>query len=48
MDWNRLNLDFFKKESFDIKNAVFLNKNNMPLEKLIDYIQKFQQEFVFL
>lgn len=47
MDWDRLNLDIMKRKSFNFQKAIYLNKENMPFEILIEYIKRFQNEFVF-
>ena len=47
MDWNRLNIDVQKKESFDFNKAIYLNEDNMPLEILIEHVRRFQNDFIF-
>jgi len=43
MDWDRLNLDFLKEQSFDFRKAVYLNEENMPLEVLMAHVRRFQE-----
>lgn len=47
MDWSRLNLDIMKEKSFDFHDAIYLNEDNMPLEAVIEYARRFQDEFTF-
>jgi radical SAM superfamily enzyme YgiQ (UPF0313 family) len=47
MDWSRLNLDIMKEKSFDFHDAIYLNEDNMPLEVVIEYARRFQDEFTF-
>ncbi len=37
MDWDQLNLDFAKEESFRFDNCIYLNADNIPLTQLQEY-----------
>jgi hypothetical protein len=47
MDWRRLNLDITKDKSFDFQDAIYLNEETVPLERLIEYIKQIQNELKF-
>jgi len=47
MDWGRLNLDIMKKTSFNFNKAIYLNEENMPMETVLEYARRFQEEFSF-
>ncbi len=40
MNWDRLNLDFAKTESFNFDNCIYLNADQVPLTELRDYHQR--------
>ncbi len=47
MDWRRLNLDITKDKSFDSQDAIYLNEETVPLERLIEHIKQIQNELRF-
>jgi radical SAM superfamily enzyme YgiQ (UPF0313 family) len=48
MDWDRLNFDFRKIQSFDPKAAPYMNNESMPIEKVLEYAHRFQTEFAMV
>ena len=47
MDWDRLNIDYLKGQSFDLGRAIYLNEEIVPLKVLRGYIQNILAEFEF-
>ncbi|MFC1705289.1 B12-binding domain-containing radical SAM protein [Planctomycetota bacterium] len=47
MDWQRLNLDLLKQESFDPSRALYLNADHVSLETTLTYGRRFVDEFQF-
>jgi len=47
MDWSRLNLDLRKDVSFRSSRAVYLNEENVPLDRLMEYVARIRDDFQF-
>ena len=47
MDWSRLNIDYLKKDSFDLGKAIYLNEDKVSRATLRHYFETFRKEFEF-
>jgi radical SAM superfamily enzyme YgiQ (UPF0313 family) len=48
MDWDRLNLDFAKVDSFDFERCIYLNADTVPLEVLRRYHEHIAGSFAMV
>ena len=46
MDWNKLNLDFTKLQSFDFNKAVYLNEDLISRERFREIVGSIGEEFL--